>query len=85
MSVCVRVHAREYVGVYVCVCVYASVRERVGVQSIAENYRDCKFFMNFVDQIKAIHVNSQNLYIATRGHTCTCMDIPYSGKLWRGF
>ena len=49
------------VCVCVCVCMYVSVRERVGVQRIAENFHGCKFFMNFVDQIKAIHVNSLNL------------------------
>ena len=56
-----RVHAREYVGVYACVCVgvcmHASVRERVNVQHIAENFHGCKIFVSFMDLIKAIHIN----------------------------
>ena len=69
-----RVHAREYVGVYECVCVgvcmHASVRERVNVQHIAENFHGCKIFMSFMVQIKAIHIKfSPTKSLATHGHT----------------
>ena len=56
---------------YVCVCVWVHVCECEG-ESNCVMYSRGKVVMNFVDQIKAIHVNSQNLQLL--------MDIHAYGK-----
>ena len=58
--------------VYACVCVCGAYACECEGESIYVMYSRGKVFMNFMDQTKAIHVNSQNLQLF--------MDIHAYGK-----